>query len=103
MNEADLEIDHLGTLQNLEFMIVNIDRTADDLTDSEVIDVLDYLIRAYTAKGNGYSAPFVRLSPLKRQLSDALSGVADMVTAPIVAVVCAGRWGISPVAKAPSR
>ncbi len=84
MNTSDVEIEHMGTLQNLEFIIINFDRSSDDLTDLEVIDVLDYLIRAYTAKGNGHSAPFVRLSPLKRELSDAISVIADMITAPIV-------------------
>jgi len=83
MSELKFETENANTLLDLETTIVSIDSISDDLTDLEVIDVLNYLIRAYTAKGNGPSAPFVRLSPLKRGLADAITGVADYLVAPV--------------------
>ncbi len=68
----------MDTLQNIEFVIVNFDRASEDLTDLEVKDVLEYLIRSFTARANGRSAPFVRFSEAKKELAKGITLIGDL-------------------------
>ena len=77
MEYRGIETEHEDVLQNLEAAIVTIDKANTDLTDLEVLDALDNLIRAYTAEENGRPTPFMRLSPLKRQVYDAVKDMAE--------------------------
>jgi hypothetical protein len=77
MENEDVVERYLDVLQNIEHAVVRLDKVSDDLTDMEVADVLDNLMRAYTAEANGRSAPFMRLSPLKRQVYDAIKATCE--------------------------
>jgi hypothetical protein len=64
-------------LQAMEQEIQIIDRKTDDLIDSEVYDAIDALTNAYIAEQRGRNAPNVRLSPLKKQIYDAVREVCE--------------------------
>ena len=77
MDDEDFIDRYLDVLQNMELAIRQVDKASVDLTDLEVMDALDNLMRAYMAEANGRSAPFMRLSALKRQVYDAVKSVAE--------------------------
>jgi hypothetical protein len=77
MENEEIEAQYLDVLQNIEFAIVQVDQQADDLTDMEVADALDALMRSYQAEASGRAAPFQRLSPLKRQVYDSVKTMCD--------------------------
>lgn len=77
MDNTAIENRYLDILHNMETAIVQVDKTSKDLTDLEVMDALDDLMRAYTAEASGRNAPFMRLSPLKRQVFDAVKAMCE--------------------------
>lgn len=75
--EERIEKTYLNILQEMEQEIQIIDRASEDLIDAEVYDAIDALLGAYTAQLRGRNAPHVRLSPLKKQIYEAVKAACE--------------------------
>lgn len=59
---------YLDVLQNIESAIVNVCRQYPELSDQNVKNVLDALIRSYEVEARGYSLPTPKFSPTTKAL-----------------------------------
>ncbi len=78
-DETDERIttEYEDVLQNMEFSIQTIDHQSEDLVDVEVLDAIEALLNAYSAELKGRNAPFVRLSPTKKRVYEAVKGACE--------------------------
>lgn len=68
---------YLDVLQNIEFIIVQAYRQHPELSDRNVRDVVDALIRSYEVEARGYSLPAVKFSALTKELYENVRSMCD--------------------------
>lgn len=74
---TSLEKKYFDVLQNIEFAIVQTYREQPDLTDAQVDNVLNGLIRVYRAEESGREPPRVKLSELEKALFGGTKAMCD--------------------------
>ena len=76
-DDAGFEDKYLDVLQNIEFAIVSVHREYPELSDSDVLDALEALIRSYIAKTRGRPRPKIRLSDLSQPVFDSVEAMCE--------------------------
>ena len=76
-DEQSFEDKYLDVLQNIEFGIVRVYQQHRELTDWDVLDAVDALIRSYTAEARSKSRPKIRLSNLPELVFDSVEAVCE--------------------------
>lgn len=71
------EEEYEDVLQNIEFAIISVYEQNPDLTDVNVDNALDGLVRIYTAEERGRTAPTLRLNALEREVYERVKTVCD--------------------------
>jgi hypothetical protein len=64
-------------LMGIEMAIVPVYRDSPDMSDWEALNAINALIRAYTARVRKRDEPTVNLSPLERQVYDAVKALCE--------------------------
>jgi hypothetical protein len=76
-NEPKFEEKYEDVLQNIEFSIIKVYRKNPDVSDWDVRDAVEALIRRYTAEERNQTVSAVRLSALAQQIFDAAGAVCE--------------------------
>ena len=75
--DQSFEDKYLDVLQNIEFGIVRVYQERPELTDWDSLDVIEALIRGYTAEVRGRSRPNIRLSDLPLLVFDSVEAMCE--------------------------
>ncbi len=75
---SDFEEKYMDVLQNIEFAIASIFRQQPDLTDFEVGEAINALVRQYKAEQRGRTAASPKLTPLGQQVYQAVGAMCQL-------------------------
>jgi len=75
---AKIEEEFQGVLQNLEFVLVQVYRAHEEMTDWEAETAVSSLIRTYNAEVRGRKPPNLRLNPLEQEAYDNVLAMCEV-------------------------
>jgi len=77
LNDQRLEEEYLDVLQNIEAEIAQVYQEHPRLTDWDVLDAVEALIRHYTAEARHKPPPTIRLSDLAQRVFNAAEAICE--------------------------
>jgi hypothetical protein len=77
MSEPRFEEQHEDVLQNIEFGIISVYREHPEMTDWQVLDAIQALIRTYQAEERGRQVDSPSLEPLAQQVYDMAGAMCE--------------------------